>query len=115
LTQQEILSLILFDGTGSSSGKGAEAYTLLGGTFAKGLIKSLGIPVDHLLLGQDRNQQLSLEVGGKVSKNISVLYLHKDGLNGAKVRIEHSKSFETDIVIQPPNTSSIEFLYKQDR
>jgi len=39
LTQQEILSLILFDGTGSSSGKGAEAYTLLGGTFAKGLIK----------------------------------------------------------------------------
>ena len=115
LTQQEILSLILFDGTGSSSGKGAEAYTLLGGTFAKGLIKSLGIPVDHLLLGQDRDQQLSLEVGGKVSKNISVLYLRKDGLNGAKVRIEHSKNFETDIIIQPPNTSSIEFLYKQDR
>ena len=115
LTQQEILSLILFDGTGSSSGKGAEAYTLLGGTFAKGLIKSLGIPVDHLLLGQDSNQQLSLEVGGKVSKNVSVLYLRKDGLNGAKVRIEHSKRFETDIIIQPPNTSSIEFLYKQDR
>jgi len=115
LTQQEILSLILFDGTGSSSGKGAEAYTLLGGTFAKGLIKSLGIPVDHLLLGQDRDQQLSLEVGGKISKNISVLYLRKDGLNGAKVKIEHSKNFETDIIIQPPNTSSIEFLYKQDR
>jgi translocation and assembly module TamB len=115
LTQQEILSLILFDGTGSSSGKGAEAYTILGGTFAKGLIRSLGIPVDHLLLGQDQNQQLSLEVGGKVSKNISILYIRKDGLNGAKVRIEHSKSFETDIIIQPPNTSSIEFLYKQDR
>ena len=115
LTQQEILSLILFDGTGSSSGKGAEAYTLLGGTFAKGLIKSLGIDVDHLLLGSNSEEELSLEIGKRISKNISVLYLHKDGLDGAKVRIEHSNSFETDIIIQPPNTSSIEFLYKQDR
>ena len=115
LTQQEILSLILFDGTGSSSGKGAEAYTLLGGTFAKGLIKSLGIDVDHLLLGTDRDEQLSLEVGRKVSRNVSVLYLRKDGLDGVKVRVEHSKSFETDIIIQPPNTSSIEFLYKHDQ
>ena len=115
LTQQEILSLILFDGTGSSSGNGAEAYTLLGGTFAKGLIKSLGIDVDHLLLGRDRDKQLSVEVGRKISKDISVLYLHSNGLDGAKVRIEHSNNFETDIIIQPPNTSSIEFLYKQDR
>ncbi|CAA6824316.1 MAG: Unknown protein [uncultured Sulfurovum sp.] len=115
LTQQEILSLILFDGTGSSSGKGAEAYTLLGGTFAKGLIKSLGIDVDHLLLGTDSQEQLSLEVGRRISKDVSVLYLHKDGLDGVKVKVEHSKSFETDIIIQPPNTSSIEFLYKQDR
>jgi len=115
LTQQEILSLILFDGTGSSSGRGAEAYTLLGGVFAKGLIKSLGIDVDHLLLGEDAQQQLSIEIGKKVSKNVSVLYLHRDGLNGVKVRVEHSNRFETDIIIQPPNTSSIEFLYKQDR
>lgn len=115
LTQQEIMSLILFDGTGSSSGNGAEAYTILGGTFAKGLIKSLGIDVDHLLLGKDAQEELSLEVGKKVLDNVSVLYLHKDGLDGVKVRIEHSNSFETDIIIQPPNTSSIEFLYKQDR
>ncbi len=115
LTQQEILSLILFDGTGSSSGKGAEAYTLLGGVFAKGLMKSLGIDVDHLLLGRDRDEQLSLEVGRRISEDISVIYLHKDGLDGVKVRVEHSNSFETDIIIQPPNTSSIEFLYKRDR
>lgn len=115
LSQQEILSLILFDGTGSSSGKGAEAYTLLGGLFAKGLIKSLGINIDHLLLGQDAQDELSIEIGKRVSKNISVLYLHKDGKDGVKVQVEHSKSFETDIIIQPPNTSSIEFLYKQDR
>jgi len=115
LTQQEILSLILFDGTGSSSGNGAEAYTLLGGTFAKGLIKSLGINVDHLLLGTNENDQLSLEIGTKISKNVTVLYLHKNGLYGAEVRVEHGKHFETDIIIQQPNTSSIEFLYKQDR
>ncbi|MBU1666791.1 translocation/assembly module TamB [bacterium] len=115
LTQQEILSLILFDGTGSSSGQGAEAYTLLGGTFAKGLIKSLGVDVDHLLLGTDTNDELSLEIGRKISDNITMMYLHEDGKDGAKVRIEHSKDFETDIIIQPPSTSSIEFLYKQDR
>jgi len=115
LTQQEILSLILFDGTGSSSGQGADAYTVLGGTFAKGLIKSLGIDVDHLLLGTDSNDELSVEVGRKVSKNITIMYMHEDGKDGAKVRIEHSKNFETDIIIQPPSSSSIEFLYKQDR
>lgn len=109
LTQQQIMSLILFDGTG------AEAYTILGGTFAKGLIKSLGIDVDHLLLGQNEEQELSLEVGKKISDDISILYLRKDGLDGVKVRLEHSKRFETDIIIQPPNTSSIEFLYKRDR
>ncbi len=114
LTQQEILSLILFDETGTSNGKGAEAYTLLGGTFAKGLMKSLGINIDHFAVGTDEHDQLSLEVGSKISNNVSLLYLNRDGLNGAKVRVEHGKRFETDIIIMPPDTSSIEFLYKND-
>ena len=114
LTQQEILSLILFDGTGSSSGQGAEAYTLLGGTFAKGLIRSLGIDVDHLLLGTNADDELSLEVGRKISKDITFMYMYQDGENGAKVRVEHNKNFETDIIILP-SASSIEFLYRKDR
>jgi len=114
LTQQEILSLILFDGTGSSSGQGAEAYTLLGGTFAKGLMKSLGIDVDHLLLGTNADDELSLEVGRKVSDDITFMYMYKNGENGAKVRVEHSKKFETDIIIMP-SASSVEFLYRKDR
>lgn len=114
LTQQEILSLILFDGTGSSSGQGADAYTLLGGTFAKGLMKSLGIDVDHLLLGTDTNDELSLEVGRKISKDFTLIYMHKDGENGVKVRAEHNRNFETDIIIMP-SASSIEFLYRQNR
>ena len=113
LTQQEILSLILFDGTGSN-GQGADAYTLLGGAFAKGLIKSLGIDVDHLLLGSDNNDELSLEIGRKISKNITLMYMFKDGENGVKVRDEHNKNFETDIIIMP-SASSIEFLYRKDR
>ena len=114
LTQQEILSLILFDEIVTGNGKGAEAYTLLGGAIAKELMKSLGIDIDHFSVGTDENDQLSLEVGTKISKDISLLYLNRDGLNGAKVRVEHSKRFETDIIIMPPNTSSIEFLYKSD-
>ncbi len=107
LTQQEILSLILFDGTRRGDG-----YTLLGGTFAKGLMRSLGIDVDHLLLGSDENDNISFEIGQKISKKITVIYQHQNGRDGVKARIEHSKSFETDIVIQPPNSSSVEFLYK---
>ena len=114
LSQQEILSLILFDETGTNNGKGTEAYTLLGGTFAKGLMKSLGININHFILGADEQNQLMLEVGGKISKNISLLYLNRDGANGVKVRVEHGKKFETDIIVMPPNTSSIEFLYKSD-
>ena len=112
LTQQEIMSLILFDGTGS--GHGADAYTLLGGTFAKGLMKSLGINVDHLLLGANADDELSLEVGGKISHDITLMYMYQNGESGAKVRVEHSKNFETDIIIKP-SASSIEFLYKKNR
>ena len=115
LTEQEILSLILFDGTGASDGGGAEAYTLLGGTFAKGLIKSLGIDVDHLLLGRDDSDNLSFEIGRKISKDITIIYQHENGKDGVKARIEHNKNFETDIIIQPPNSSSVEFLYKYSK
>ena len=115
LTQQEILSLIIFDGTGSSDGGGAEAYTLLGGTFAKGLIKSLGIDVDHLLLGTDENDDLSFEIGRKISKDITIIYQHENGRDGVKARIKHTENFETDIIIQPPNSSSVEFLYKYSK
>ena len=114
LKQQEILSLILFDGVGSTGG-GAEAYTLLGGTFAKSLMKSLGINVvDHLLLGTDASDNLSLEIGGKISNDITLMYMYQNGENGAKIRMEHSNNFETDIIVKP-HASSIEFLYKQNR
>jgi len=113
LTQKEILSLILFDSTGENSGSGTELYALLGGTFAKELMKSLGISVDHLVLGQGIDEQLSVEVGKKISKDITLIYLHNNGKDGIKVRVDHSRHLETDIILQP-QSSSIEFLYKSD-
>lgn len=115
LTEQEILSLILFDGIGSSNGGGVDNYTILGGTFAKALIKSLGIDIDHILLGTDERDNISFEIGQKLSKDITVIYQHKNGKDSVKARVAHSRNFETDIVIQPPNGSSIEFLYKYSR
>ncbi len=114
LSQRDILSLILFDTSASDSGSGTAIYAMLGGTFAKELMKSLGVNVDHLLLGEGIDETLSVEVGQKVSENITVIYQHENGRDGVKVRVDHSKNFETDIIIQPPNTSSIEFLYKGD-
>jgi translocation and assembly module TamB len=114
LTQKEILSLILFDSIGSGNRSGTELYALLGGTFTKEVMKSLGISVDHLLLGQGVDERLSVEIGEKISDNITVIYQHNNGKDGVKVRVDHSDSFETDIILQPPNSSSIEFLYKSD-
>jgi hypothetical protein len=114
LTQKEILSLILFDSTGENSGNATEVYALLGGTFAKELMKSLGLSVDHLVLGQGIDDRLSVEVGEKISDDITVIYQHNNGRDGVKVRVDHSKNFETDIIMYPPNSSSIEFLYKSD-
>ncbi|SFV67564.1 hypothetical protein MNB_SV-12-566 [hydrothermal vent metagenome] len=114
LTQKEILSLILFDSTGNQNRSGTELYALLGGTFAKELMKSLGISVDHLLLGQGIDERLSVEIGEKISDNITVIYQHNNDKDGVKVQVDHSDSFETDIILQPPNSSSIEFLYKSD-
>lgn len=114
LTQKEILSLILFDSTGSNNRSGTELYALLGGTFAKELMKSLGFSVDHLLLGQGIDERLSVEVGQKISDDITVIYQHNNGKDGIKVRVDHSDNFETDIIVQPPNSSSIEFLFKSD-
>ena len=113
LTQKQILSLILFDSTGENSGSGNELYSLLGGTFAKELMKSLGINVDHLVLGQGIDDQISLEVGQKISKDITVIYLHNNGKDGVKVKVDHGRHFETDILIYP-QSSSIDFLYKSD-
>ncbi|HHD80733.1 MAG TPA: hypothetical protein ENK99_03905, partial [Campylobacterales bacterium] len=113
LTQKEILSLILFDSTGENSGSGTEVYALLGGTFAKELMKSLGMSVDHLVLGQGIDEQLSVEVGKKISKDITLIYQHNNGKDGVKVRVNHSRHLETDIILQP-QSSSIEFLYKSD-
>ncbi len=114
LSQREILSLILFDTATSETGRGTAVYAMLGGTFAKELMKSLGVNVDHLLLGEGINDTLSVEVGQKISDKITVIYQHENGKDGVKMRVDHSKNFETDIIIQPPNTSSIEFLYKSD-
>ena len=114
LSQKEILSLILFDSTGENSGGATELYSLLGGTFAKELMKSLGLSVDHLVLGQGIDERLSVEVGEKISDNITVIYQHNNGKDGVKVRVDHSKNFESDITMYPPNSSSIEFLYKSD-
>jgi hypothetical protein len=113
LTQKQILSLILFDSTGENSGSGNELYSLLGGTFAKELMKSLGINIDHLVLGQGIDDQISLEVGQKISKDITVIYLHNNGKDGVKVKVDHGRHFETDILIYP-QSSSIDFLYKSD-
>ncbi|MBD3840005.1 MAG: translocation/assembly module TamB domain-containing protein [Epsilonproteobacteria bacterium] len=116
LSQEEALSLILFDTPTVDVGGGHGAYAVVGSALAKNLVKNIaGIKLDHFILSESSDETINIEFGQKISDNITVIYLHENAKDGVKTRIEHNENFETDIIIMPPNSSSIEFLYKKNR
>jgi len=116
LTQEEALSLILFDTPTVDVGSGHGAYAVVGSALAKNLVKNIaGIKLDHFILSESADETINIEFGQKISDNITIIYLHENAKDGVKARIEHNENFETDIIIMPPNSSSIEFLYKKNR
>lgn len=116
LSQEEALSLILFDTPTVDVGGGHGAYAVVGSALAKNLVKNIaGIKLDHFILSESSDETINIEFGQRISDNITVIYLHENAKDGVKTRIEHNENFETDIIIMPPNSSSIEFLYKKNR
>ena len=117
LTQSDILSILLFDSTTSDlfSGSGDSskaALSMFGNTFAKELVENFGIKLDKLVLSTTQDGGFGLEVGKKVSKKMTILYIN-DIVQTIKVKYQHSKRFETDITFSP-DTSGIDFLYKNE-
>jgi translocation and assembly module TamB len=117
LTQSDILSILLFDATTtdlfSSSGDSSKAaLSMFGNTFAKELVENFGIKLDKLVLSTTEEGGFGLEVGKKISKKMTILYIN-DIVQTIKVKYQHSKRFETDITFSP-DTSGIDFLYKNE-
>ncbi len=117
LTQSDILSILLFDATTgdlfSSSGDSSKAaISMFGNTFAKELVENFGIKLDKLVLSTTEEGGFGLEVGKKISKKMTILYIN-DIVQTIKVKYQHSRRFETDITFSP-DTSGIDFLYKNE-
>lgn len=117
LTQSDILSILLFNSTtenlmGSDTDSSKAAISMFGNTFAKEMVENFGIKLDKLVLTTTEDGGFGLEVGKKISKNITLLYIN-DIVQTIKVKYHHSRQFETDFTFSP-DTSGIDFLYKNE-
>jgi translocation and assembly module TamB len=118
LSQSDILAMLLFSTTteslfeGKKSSSSNQAITMLGNTFAKEIIKNFGLTLDRLVISTNEEGGLGIEVGKKVSQKITVIYSN-DIVQSLKVRYQHSKHIETDIMISPESTG-IDFIFKSE-
>ncbi len=115
LSQNDILSLLIFNSTVSSltSGKNIstnQALTLFGNSFAKGVTDSLGINLERIQLLTTKMGRFGFVVEKKLSKRVSIVY-QNNIVQSIKIRYKNSKHFETDVTYSP-SSSGIEFLYK---
>ncbi len=115
LSQNDILSLLIFDSMVSSlaSGKNIstnQALALFGNSFAKGITDSIGINLEQIRLLTNKSGGFGFVVEKKLSKNISIIY-QNNIVQSIKIRYKNSKHFETDITYSP-NSSGVEVLYK---
>jgi len=114
LSQNDILSLLIFNSTFSSLSSGKkistnQALSLFGNSFAKSLADSLGINLDRVQLLTTDEGTLGFVVEKRLSKKISIVY-QNNIVQSITVRYKHSKHFETDVTYSP-ESSGIELLY----
>ena len=117
LSQSDILSMLLFSATTDSLFEGSanssnQAISMLGNTFAKEIVKNFGLSLDKLVISTNEEGGLGIEIGKKISKKITVIYIN-DIVQSIKVRYQHSDNFETDLMLSP-ESSGIDFLYKSE-
>ncbi len=117
LSQSDILSLILFNTATNEllttkQSSSAQALSMFGNTFAKELVSNFGIKLDKLVLITTESGKLGVEVGKRLSKKLTIIYINDD-VSAVKIKYEHSPSFETDLLIKP-DSSGVNFSYKRE-
>ncbi|SFV65555.1 Uncharacterized protein YtfN [hydrothermal vent metagenome] len=109
LSQEQILSVILFDSeAGAGSNSSEDMMKMMGGAMAKSALSDMGVKIDHLVLGQHGN----VEIGKKLTKKITVIYIN-DEIPSVEVKYRHSKRTES-ILKFDEISQSYDIVYKRD-
>lgn len=109
LTKEQILSLILFDteaGAGTNSGN--DMMRMMGGAIAKSAISTVGVEVDHFVVGEDN----SLEVGKKLTDNLLFTYIN-DIISSVELKYIHGRHTESVINVSPVSIS-YDIIYSRE-
>jgi translocation and assembly module TamB len=109
MSKEEILSIILFDSEeGAGTNSGNDMMKMMGGAMAKSALSNLGVQLDHLVFGEGN----SVEVGKKISDNVTVIYINGD-IPEMKVKYDYSPSIEA-VIGASERSESADVVYKKD-
>jgi len=107
MNRAQILSFIMF-GDENFSGNAEDMAGRVGGEIAKSILRNLGLKVDTLIVSTE-----GFEIGKRISNKITILFKQKTENPKVIVRVEYSKTTETDISIGN-NSQSIDIIYKKE-
>jgi translocation and assembly module TamB len=109
MSKEQILSIILFDSEeGAGSNSGEDMMKMMGGAMAKSALSSLGVKLDHLVIGEGN----SVEVGKKIMDKVTVIYINGD-IPEMKVKYDYSPSIEA-VMGASERSESADIVYKKD-
>lgn len=117
LNQSDILSILLFNSTtqdliAGNQDNSKTAISMFGSVFAKEIVQNFGIKLDKLVLTTTEEGKLGLEVGKKLGKKVTLIYIN-DIVQTIKIRYKLSDHFETDFIFSPDN-SGADIIYKDE-
>jgi len=109
LSQEQILSLLLFDSEeAANTGDANDMMKMMGGAMAKAALNDLGVKIDHLVIGEGN----SVEVGKKIGDKTTVIYINGE-IPKMEVKYEYSPTVEV-IVGASEQSESIDVVYRKD-
>ena len=109
LSKEQILSVILFDSEEAAGNKsGEDMMRMMGGAMAKSALSSMGVKLDHLVIGEGN----SIEVGKKIAPKTTVIYISGE-VPIVKVKYEHTNHLES-VISASEKSQSYDIVYKND-
>lgn len=117
LTQNDILSILLFNTKASSltnsTSNSNPALSLFGSSFAKGVANSLGVKLDRIELSTTKDGNIGFELEKKINNKVTIIY-QNDLVQTIKIRYKNSHNIETNLIFSP-ESSGIDIIYKNEK
>ncbi len=117
LTQNDILSILLFNTKASSltnsDSNSNPALSIFGSTLAKGLADTVGIKLERVDLTTTKEGTIGVELEKRIGKRTTIIY-QNDIIQTIKIRYKNTKNIETDFTFSP-ESSGIDIIYKNEK